>query len=165
MSPDGTLLVSGSDDKTIKLWSLPEGKLLNTLEGHSDWVRSVTISPDGTLLASGSYDKTVRLWTLPEGEPNWCLFDPAVTEIGAEVKEYKQMGHKTITLPCGSPTPAGATCICDCIATSIRYETPETVCVCDTIMVPVGSSVPAGAVCTCLSKCSSGHWISWNVRR
>lgn len=39
--------------------------LLDTLKGHEDIVRDVTISPDGTILASASKDTTIRLWTFP----------------------------------------------------------------------------------------------------
>jgi len=68
LSPDGTTLASGSKDRTIKLWSLPAGKLLHTLSGHGSDVLSVAISLDGKTLASGSWDKTIKLWSLPAGK-------------------------------------------------------------------------------------------------
>ncbi|MEE1097327.1 MAG: hypothetical protein U0K83_03255, partial [Bacteroidales bacterium] len=40
-SPDGTKIISGSADKTIKIWNANTGECLKTLEGHSDWVNSV----------------------------------------------------------------------------------------------------------------------------
>jgi WD40 repeat protein len=62
-SPDGKLIASASDDKTVNLWSR-DGNLIKTLEGHSDRVFGVAFSPDGKLLASASKDKTVILWNL-----------------------------------------------------------------------------------------------------
>ena len=66
-SPDGTRLLSGSDDKTLKLWDAATGALLRTFEGHSDQVRSVAFSPDGTRLLSGSDDRTLKLWDAATG--------------------------------------------------------------------------------------------------
>ncbi|NER28350.1 MAG: hypothetical protein F6J89_12120, partial [Symploca sp. SIO1C4] len=62
-SSNGKLIVSGSEDKTVKLWNI-EGSLLATLEGHNGSVTSVSFSPDGKLLASGSKDKTAKLWNI-----------------------------------------------------------------------------------------------------
>ena len=61
--PQGETLASGSGDKTVKLWETRSGKLLRTLEGHTDSVNAVVFSPDGHLLASKSNDHTIRLWS------------------------------------------------------------------------------------------------------
>jgi len=62
-SPDGSMIASISDDRTVKVWNL-EGKILNTFKGHSDRVWRVSFSPDGQIVGSASGDKTVRLWSL-----------------------------------------------------------------------------------------------------
>ncbi|NEQ07148.1 MAG: WD40 repeat domain-containing protein, partial [Moorea sp. SIO4E2] len=62
-SPDSQMLVSGSEDETVKLWSR-DGKEIRTLKGHQGKVFSVSFSPDGKMIASASGDKTVKLWNL-----------------------------------------------------------------------------------------------------
>ncbi|WP_413163153.1 eIF2A-related protein [Capilliphycus salinus ALCB114379] len=62
-SPDSELMVTGSKDKTIKLWT-SKGRLLRTFKGHQGWVNSVSFSPDGRMIVSASDDGTVKLWNL-----------------------------------------------------------------------------------------------------
>ena len=66
-SPNGQTLASGSQDRTIRLWCLNNGKFKRTLMGHRDAVNSVAFSPDGQTLASGSWDGTIRLWNPNNG--------------------------------------------------------------------------------------------------
>lgn len=63
-SLDGKMLVSGSEDWTIRLWNPETSELLGMLGAHSDIVTSVALSRDNLLLASGSSDKTVRIWNI-----------------------------------------------------------------------------------------------------
>jgi hypothetical protein len=67
-SPDGTRLLSGDHDKTVKLWDAASGQLMRTLEGHAYSVVWVAFSPDGTRLLSSSHDKTVKLWDAASGQ-------------------------------------------------------------------------------------------------
>ncbi|OCK90674.1 uncharacterized protein K441DRAFT_617682 [Cenococcum geophilum 1.58] len=72
-SPDGTVVASASDDKTVKLWDAQSGQERQTLRGHSDCVKAVAFSPDGTVVASASWDKTVRLWDARSGQGRQTL--------------------------------------------------------------------------------------------
>jgi WD40 repeat protein len=67
VSPDGRFIVSGSDDRTVKVWELESGRLLRSLEGHTGGVNAVAVSPDGRFIVSGSSDRTVKVWELESG--------------------------------------------------------------------------------------------------
>jgi WD40 repeat protein len=67
MSVDGKVILSGSNDKTVRVWDADTNTEVCKLSGHSETVCCVSISVDGRLIASGSQDKTVRVWVRDTG--------------------------------------------------------------------------------------------------
>ena len=61
---ENTKLLSASDDQSVRLFDLTEGKSTGIFRGHTDYVRSGAFVPgqEGHLFVSGSYDQTVKLW-------------------------------------------------------------------------------------------------------
>jgi WD40 repeat protein len=61
-SSDGSRIVSGSYDHTVRIWDTVSGAVQRTLEGHTSAVYSVAFSSNGSRIVSGSDDYTVRIW-------------------------------------------------------------------------------------------------------
>jgi WD repeat-containing protein 48 len=64
MNRSGTLIVSGSTEKIIRIWDPRSSQKLMKLKGHADNVRSLLLSHDGTQCLSASSDGTVKLWSI-----------------------------------------------------------------------------------------------------
>ena len=64
MNPAGTVIVSGSTEKVLRVWDPRSCGKLMKLKGHSDNVKALVLSRDGTQCLSGSSDGTIKLWSL-----------------------------------------------------------------------------------------------------
>ena len=67
VTPDGKTVVSGSADRTLKVWDLATGKCRATFVGHTDRVWGVAVTPDGKTVVSGSKDKMLKVWDIETG--------------------------------------------------------------------------------------------------
>ena len=94
-SSDGKLLMTGSNDKTIKIFELyPKHKFLSSYKGHSNWVRCVRFSPDNRLIGSCGDDNAVIIFDVEQktvkyrfldhsSNVNSCRFSPDGTIISS----------------------------------------------------------------------------------
>jgi len=132
------MVVSESNDNEITLWSFP---FFNSIKKINTKVNVFSVTPDEKLLVVGTKEKTIQLWSLPDGNSIKCLMDlkcssSSVKGITYTVQnEYGQL--ITFTLPCGSPIPSGAKCVCNCV--------PGSVCSCN-------NHCSCNKVCTCNSQ-------------
>jgi WD40 repeat protein len=97
VTPDGTLLASGSSHSGIKLFDLQEQKEIKTITTNRA-IMALAISPDGTLLVSGGSASTIQLWSLPDGE--------AIKTVNADDNESGSITALAIT-PDGSTLFSG----------------------------------------------------------
>jgi centriolar protein POC1 len=63
-SPDTRLIVSGSEDRQVKLWDVTSKALIRGFTDHNAAVNSVKFHPDGTCVASGSSDNSIKIWDI-----------------------------------------------------------------------------------------------------
>lgn len=70
ISPDGQIICSGSQDRTVKLWSASDGELRAICRGHRRGIFDVCFSPVDRVVASSSGDFTIRIWNVHTGS---CL--------------------------------------------------------------------------------------------
>ncbi|KAI1284988.1 WD repeat-containing protein 48 [Halotydeus destructor] len=83
MNAAGTVIVSGSTEKVLRVWDPRTCQKILKLKGHSDNVRAILVNRDGTQCLSASSDSTIRLWSLGQQrciqtmrvheEGVWCL--------------------------------------------------------------------------------------------
>ncbi|XP_048725229.1 sperm-associated antigen 16 protein isoform X4 [Caretta caretta] len=68
LHPRKDIVVTASDDRLWKMWAFPNGNIIMTGEGHTDWLSGCCFHPSGTKLVTSSGDTTVRIWNFTKGE-------------------------------------------------------------------------------------------------
>nr|AAW24583.1 SJCHGC09299 protein [Schistosoma japonicum] len=89
LSADGHYLVTGSQDQTARIWTMPDERLLHTLEGHADDVLSVAISLDSEVVVTGSWDGSIRVWRVRDGN-QMCWFTSNIEILQVKISNDKR---------------------------------------------------------------------------
>lgn len=68
ISPDGKIAATASADKSVKTWSLADGKPLRNMEGHTSYVLGAAFSPTGDRIATAGDDEAIKVWMTDTGK-------------------------------------------------------------------------------------------------
>jgi len=99
MSSDGQFALSGSWDKTLRLWDLTAGITTRQFVGHTKDVLSVAFSADNRQIVSGSRDNTIKLWNTL-GQCKYTIQDECHTEWVSNVR-FSPNTQNPIIVSCG----------------------------------------------------------------
>ncbi|CAL8109085.1 unnamed protein product [Calicophoron daubneyi] len=89
LSTDHQFLVTGAQDQLVRVWTMPDERLLHTLEGHADDVLSVAISVDSEIVVSGSWDGSIRVWRIRDGN-QICWFTSNIEILQVKISNDKR---------------------------------------------------------------------------
>lgn len=64
MNPSGTIIVSGSTEKVLRIWDPRVCSKLMKLRGHQDNIKALVLNRDGSQCLSASSDGTIKLWSI-----------------------------------------------------------------------------------------------------
>jgi len=67
-SPDGSLLITGSDDRHVNVFNAKTGEKLSSISGHYGPILSCSFAPNGKLFATSSSDQKVKIWSVGDWE-------------------------------------------------------------------------------------------------
>jgi len=132
-SPDGSIIASGGDDGTIKLWRAADGMLLRTLTGHQApppqyqavaTIRSLSFSLDGTLLASAGNDNSVLVWSVADGSVVRTLSGAFPARWGASASAASRSRRTACADNTTTVTESNETNNCRASVTTIQVTVP-----------------------------------------
>jgi WD40 repeat protein len=150
ISINGDYVVAGTLSGKIHVYSTIND--FNKTLSHDDKIAALSFSPDNNYLASASDDGVIKLWEMPTFNHITCLFDKSILSKNEKVNQYtvKNKSGETITftLPCGTPIPPGATCVCDCVPGSACSCVGHHSCSC--VGYNSGSYCQCNQICTCV---------------
>ena len=94
VSPREDLVISASQDNTLRIWDIKNGECLAILKGHKKPVSCIDISPNQRFMVSGSQDNSVRLWELETGR---CIHAMEGHDYWVEHVKFSPDGRRVIS--------------------------------------------------------------------